>query len=84
MQWVLDLNFEVQDLVFETNGWHIWVVHQALEIGVPSYVTKDVFVVVKSLVKNQCKGKKTFPSCFSLLSFLFRYFIYLFPKYVIP
>jgi hypothetical protein len=24
---------------------------------VPSMVTKDVFVVVESLVKNQCKGK---------------------------
>jgi hypothetical protein len=58
--------------------------HQDLEIGVPSYVTKDVFVVVKSLVKNQCKGYKTFPFSLSLLSFLFRYLSYLFPRYVTP
>jgi hypothetical protein len=39
-------------LAFEANGQHIWVVHQDLETGFPSYVTKDVFVVVESLVKS--------------------------------
>jgi hypothetical protein len=27
MQWVLDLNFGVQHLAFETNGQHIWVMY---------------------------------------------------------
>jgi hypothetical protein len=34
---------------------------------VPSMVTKDVFVVVESLVKNQCKGKPYNFLPFSLL-----------------
>jgi hypothetical protein len=84
IHWVFDLNYKVQRLAFEANGCRIWVMHQDLEIGVPSYVIKDVFVVVKSLVKNQCKGNKTFPFCLSLLSFLFKYLSYLFPRYVTP
>jgi hypothetical protein len=39
-------------LAFETNGQHIWVVHGDLETGFPSYVIKDVFDVVESLMKN--------------------------------
>jgi hypothetical protein len=45
-------------------------VHQDLEIGVPSYVTTDVFAIVKSLVKNQCKGNKTFFSDILFIYFL--------------
>jgi hypothetical protein len=59
MQWVLNMNSIIQHLAFEVNGQHIWEVHKDLEIIFPSYVTKNVFVVVKSLVKNQCKGNKT-------------------------
>jgi len=53
MRWVLDLNSRVQHLIFKANGQHIWVLHQDLEIGFPSYVIKNVFVLVESLVKNQ-------------------------------
>jgi hypothetical protein len=67
IHWVFDLNHKVQHLAFEANGYHIWVMHQDLEIGIPSYVTKDVFVVVISLVKNQCKGNKTFPFSFTFV-----------------
>jgi hypothetical protein len=49
MQWALNLNFGVQHLAFEANGLHIWVVHRDLETN---FVTKYVFVVVESLVKN--------------------------------
>ncbi len=63
MQWVLDLNSRIWHLTLETNGQHIWAVHWNLETNFLSHVTKDVFVVVKSLVKNQCKGNKTFPFC---------------------
>jgi hypothetical protein len=52
MRWVLDLNLRVQHLVYEANGQRIWEMHQDLEIIFPSYVIENVFVVVKSLVKN--------------------------------
>jgi hypothetical protein len=53
MWWVLELNFRVQHLAFEANGQHIWAMHRDLKVGFPSYVIKNVSVVVKSLVKNQ-------------------------------
>jgi hypothetical protein len=43
-------------LAFKANGQHIQIVHQDLEIAFPSYVTKDVSIVVESLVKNKWKG----------------------------
>jgi hypothetical protein len=52
MQWVLDSNSKIQYLALETNDQHIRAMHWNLEIGILSYVTKDVFVIVKSLVKN--------------------------------
>ncbi len=52
MQWVFNINSRIQHLAFEANGQHIWEVHKDLETVFPSYVTKNVFVVVKSLVKN--------------------------------
>jgi hypothetical protein len=70
MWWVLDLNYGVKHLPFEANGQRFWVMYQDLKIVFPSYATKDVFVVVKSLGKNQCKGNAlkqfhyfTFPFC---------------------
>jgi hypothetical protein len=69
MQWVFNLNSRIQHLVFEANSQHIWEVHKDLEIVFPSYATKNVFVVVKSLVKNQCKGNKTFSFCLSFFYF---------------
>jgi hypothetical protein len=57
--------------------------HQDLEIGFPSYVTKDVFIVVKSLVKNQCKGN-ALKHFHSLCFFLLIAFILFFPIYVSP
>jgi hypothetical protein len=55
--WIVDVKYGISHLAFELNGWHIWAIHWNLETMVPSMVTKDVFVVVESLVKNQCKGK---------------------------
>jgi len=46
-----------------------------LETGYSSYVIEDVFVVVKPLVKNQCKGNKFFKF---YLSFLFDFLDFLF------
>jgi hypothetical protein len=56
-------------LAFEANNQHIWVVHQDLEIGFPSYVTEDVIIVIESLVKSQCKGN-------ALKHFQFFYFLF--------
>ncbi len=52
-----NLNFEFQHLTFEINGQHIWVVHHDLKTLTPTFVIGFIFVVVESLVKNQCKGK---------------------------
>ncbi len=62
MRWVLDLNLRVQHLFYEANGQRIWEMHQDLEIIFPSYVIENVFVVVKSLVKNNAKVIKLFHS----------------------
>ncbi len=40
-------------MAFEANGQLIWAMHQDLKISLPSYVIKDVSIVVESLVKNQ-------------------------------
>ncbi len=66
-------------MAFEANGQLIWAMHQDLKISLPSYVIKDVSIVVESLVKNQWKGNKTFP--FFIFS---RYLICCFPRFVIP
>jgi hypothetical protein len=55
--WIVDVKYGIPHLAFELNGWHIWAIHWNLDTMVPSMLTKDVFVVVESLVKNQCKGK---------------------------
>jgi hypothetical protein len=57
MKWILDFNFELQHLAFEVNGQHIWVVHYDMETMTPTFVIEFIFVVVETLVKNQCKGK---------------------------
>ncbi len=70
MKWILDLNYKVQYLAFEINIEHIWAMHKKLETTMPTFVIENViFVVVESLMKNQCKGKSL------ELSFL-HYFIY--------
>ncbi len=69
MWWILDLNSRDQHLVFEVNSQHIWVIHHDLDFRLLIFVTKDVFVVMEALVKNQCKKKthKLSPFCPSLL-----------------
>ncbi len=57
MCWIVDAKFGIPHLAFELNGQQVWAIHQDLKTMVPSMVTKGVFVVVESLVKNQCKGK---------------------------
>jgi len=57
LKWILDLHFGLQHLAFEVNGHHIWAMHHDLKTLTPTFVTKSIFVVVESLVKNQCKGK---------------------------
>jgi hypothetical protein len=56
MWWILDLNSRVQCLAFELNGQHCWAIHQDLETMMPSLVNEDMFVIVESLLKNQCIG----------------------------
>jgi hypothetical protein len=70
---VIDVNAKVWHLAFEVFGQHIWVVHQDLKIILVYFVIEDVFVVVQSLVKNQCTSA-TFIAlmCVSFLHFNFR------------
>jgi len=77
MQWVFNLNSRIQHLAFEANGQHISEVHKDLEIVFPSYVTKNVFFVVKSSVKNQCKCNKKISFCLSFffIDILFVFFL---------
>jgi hypothetical protein len=49
----LIFNSRVQHLTFEVNGQHIWAMHQDLETMMPTFIIKDVFVVMKSLVNIQ-------------------------------
>jgi hypothetical protein len=51
------VKFGIPHLAFELNGQQVWAIHQDLETMVPFMVIEAVFVVVESLVKNQCKGK---------------------------
>jgi hypothetical protein len=55
-------------LAFEVNGQHIWAMHQDLETTMLTFVSKDVFVVVESLMESHCKDK-------SLELFHWHYFI---------
>jgi len=57
MRWIFDAKFGIPHLAFQLNGQQVWAIHQDLETIMPSMVIKDVFVLVESLVKNQCKGK---------------------------
>jgi hypothetical protein len=57
MCWIVDAKYGIPHLAFKLNGQQVWAIHRDSETMVPSMVTNDVFVVVKSLVKNQCKGK---------------------------
>ncbi len=54
--------------------------NQYLETMLLSLVTKDAFVVVEALVKNQCEGKtlQLFPSTFHN-QFFFNFLIFFFP-----
>jgi hypothetical protein len=52
-----NLNSKLQHLAFEVNGQHIWTMHHDLETMTPTFVIESIYVVVESLVKNQCKGK---------------------------
>jgi hypothetical protein len=60
MRWILDVNIRICHLGFEVFGQHIWVMHQDLKTMVASFVTQDLFIVVESLVKNQCIGMSWF------------------------
>jgi hypothetical protein len=75
MQWVLDLNSRIQHLALEANGQHIWAMHWNLEISFQSYRTKDVFVVVKSLVKTNAKVIKLFHFVFYFYIFLKNFYL---------
>jgi hypothetical protein len=79
MQWVLDVNIEVCHLAFKVFSQHIWVVHWDLETMVVYFVIEDVFVVVESLVKNQCIGGAFLPCfCNFLLHSNFRFIRFLY------
>jgi hypothetical protein len=51
IKWIIDFNFGTEHLAFENNQ-HIWVVHRDLKAIIIVFVTKDVFVVIESSVKN--------------------------------
>jgi hypothetical protein len=76
MKWILDFNFGLQRLAFKVHGQHIWVVHCDLETMTPIFVIEFIFVVVKSLVKNQCKGKFLKLSLLACLIFFFNLLIF--------
>ncbi len=57
MKWIPNLNSRVQNLAFEVNGQHMWAMHHDWETMTPTFVIESIYVVVESLVKNQCKGK---------------------------
>jgi len=57
MKWIFDFNFGLQHLAFKVKGQHIWIVHYDMETMTPTFVTEFIFIVVETLVKNQCKGK---------------------------
>jgi glycopeptide antibiotics resistance protein len=53
-------------------------VHHDLEIMTPTFVTKSIFIVVKSTVKNQCKGKFLKLSLLAYLIILFEFVMFCF------
>jgi len=76
MHRIVDVKSGIPHLAFELNGQQIWAIHWDLETTVPFMVTNDVFVVVESLVKNQCKGKPcNFLPFIPLPPILFYFFI---------
>jgi hypothetical protein len=57
MKWISNLNYGVQHLAFELNFQHIWAMHHDLETVMPTFVIESVYVIVESLVNNQCKDE---------------------------
>ncbi len=57
LHYIYYFNFRVSHLAFELDVQQVLIVHWDLETMLPSMVTKDVFVIVESLVKNEYKGK---------------------------
>jgi hypothetical protein len=57
MKWISNLNYGVQHLAFEVNGQYIWAMHHDLETMMPTFVIESVYVIVESLMNNQCKGE---------------------------
>jgi hypothetical protein len=51
-KWIYNLNYGVQHLAFEVNGQHIWAMHHDLETMIPTFVNKNVYVIVQSLMNN--------------------------------
>jgi hypothetical protein len=80
MKWILDFNFGLRHLAFEVNGQHIWVVHYDMETMTPTFVIEFIFVVVETLVKNQCKGNflKLFLLACLIIFFQFVKFCFIF------
>jgi hypothetical protein len=68
MCWLVDAKSGIPHLAFELDGQQVWEIHWDLENMVLSMVIDDVFVVVESLVRNQCKGKSCNFLPFNLLS----------------
>jgi predicted short-subunit dehydrogenase-like oxidoreductase (DUF2520 family) len=66
MQWIPDINTKVYHLAFEVFGQHIWEVHHDLKTMVASFVTQELFIVVESLVKNQCMNTFQFIALFCM------------------
>jgi hypothetical protein len=73
MKWIPNFNSGLQHLVFEVNGQHIWAMHHDLETMTPTFVIETIYVVVESLVKNQCKGKFLKLSLLACLIVLFQF-----------
>jgi hypothetical protein len=68
MWWILDVNTRVCDIAFEVSSQHIWAMHWDLETMVAFFVTQNLFVVVESLVKNQCTSTFWFITLFCMFS----------------
>ncbi len=67
MWWIPSLNYRVEYLVFKVNGYHIiWVLYQNLDYGLPSFVKKDVIILIEASTRNQCKGKTLRLHCLCL------------------
>jgi hypothetical protein len=80
MKWISNLNYGVQHLAFEVNGQYIWAMHHDLETMMPTFVIENVYVIVESLVNNQCKGEfleKKIVHCLTYFLLLKIYFIFM-------